>query len=78
MKKRSQSVGGDRLVANNQAFFSTGLVTKAYKCVGILQPTDEDNSNFLPVDWTFKHQAILLVNGAGLGTEKQIGKDYVA
>ena len=54
MKKRSQSVGGDRLVVDNRAFFSSELVTKAYKCVGIMEATDEHSSNFLPVDWTFE------------------------
>ena len=61
-----ESKGGERLVEEGRAFFSSELVTKAYKCAEIMQPTAKHSSNFLPVTWT-SDKAFKLVERAHVG-----------
>ena len=41
-----------RLVEKGRAFFCSELVAKAWKCAGIMKPTNDACSNFLPSHWT--------------------------
>ena len=60
------------MVEEGRAFFCSELVAKAYKCCGIMQPTDEACSNFLPGDMTSARNKLVLVEGASLGKEQLI------
>ena len=58
-----------KLIEDGRAFFCSELVVKAYKICGILQPTDEACSNFLPGDLSSYKDKLNLVQGASLGRE---------
>ena len=61
--------GKPRLVQPGRTFFSSELVIKALKCVGLIQ-TDEAASNWLPSDLAEAKNKINLVPGAKLGHEQ--------
>lgn len=60
------------MIEEGRAFFCSELVAKAYKCCGIMRPTNEACSNFLPGDMTTAKNKLLLVPEATLGTEQLI------
>lgn len=64
-----------RLVEQGRAFFCSELVAKAFKCVGLMKPTDEACSNFLPCDFMSNSGKLQLVDGATLGSERLIFTD---
>ena len=53
-------------------FFCSELIAKCYKVCGIMKPTDEASSNFLPGDFTTQSDRLKLVDGAKLGSEMNI------
>lgn len=42
----------EKLVEEDRNFFCSELIAKCYKVCGIMKPTDEASSNFLPIDFT--------------------------
>lgn len=73
MKKNMQSsddtTDEPQFVDKDRSFFCSELVAKAYKVCGIMQPTDEASSNFLPIDFSSSSNKLKLVAGAKLGNE---------
>jgi hypothetical protein len=67
---------GDRpsenLVEEDRTFFCSELVAKCYKVCGIMAPTDEASSNFLPIDFTSQGTRLKLVPNASLSNEMNI------
>ena len=61
-----------KLIEDGRAFFCSELVVKAFKVCGILLPTNEACSNFLPVDLHSASDKLRLVSGARLGREQLI------
>ncbi len=62
----------DHMVDKDRTFFCSELVAKAYKVCGVMQPTDQACSNFLPIDFTTESKRLKLVPGAKLLNEMQI------
>jgi hypothetical protein len=50
--KKKEGEETEHLVDKDRTFFCSELVAKAYKVCGIMVPTDEASSNFLPVDFS--------------------------
>jgi hypothetical protein len=69
IKKKGQE---EPIVDKDRTFFCSELVAKAYKVCGVMQPTDEACSNFLPIDFTTESKRLKLVAGAKLSNEMQI------
>ena len=51
-----------RLVEEGRAFFCSELVAKCWKVCGLMKPTDEACSNFLPYNFTTEKQTINLID----------------
>jgi len=62
----------EKLVEEDRNFFCSELIAKCYKVCGIMKPTDEASSNFLPIDFTTQSDRLKLVDGAKLGSETNI------
>ena len=67
-KKQAQESNGNeeeeektKLIEDGRGFFCSELVAKAYKCCGIMQPTDEASSNFWPADLSSNKNSLRLV-----------------
>lgn len=69
IKKKGQE---EPIVEKDRTFFCSELVAKAFKVCGVMQPTDEACSNFLPIDFTTESKRLKLVAGAKLSNEMQI------
>lgn len=67
IKKRGSTE--EKIVEDDRTFFCSELVAKAYKVCGIMAPTDEASSNFLPIDFTTEGKRLKLVPGASLDNE---------
>lgn len=51
--RRSLSMTSDaRMVEEGRAFFCSELVAKCWKVCGVMKPTDQASSNFLPVNFS--------------------------
>ena len=67
-KKKSREMD---LIEPNRTFFGSELVTKAYKCLGLMESSvTKSSSQFFPVTMTQKD--FKLVKGATLGKEQKI------
>jgi hypothetical protein len=62
----------DNLIDEDRTFFCSELVAKCYKVCGIMAPTDEASSNFLPIDFTSQGTRLKLVPNASLSNEMNI------
>ena len=62
----------DRLVEQGRAFFCSELVAKCWKVCGLMKPTDEACSNFLPVNFTTQKQTVSMESGVELLGEQLI------
>ena len=61
----------------DKGFFCSELVMKALKSCGLLAPTTEACSNFLPSAFTSKEDKIKLVPGAQFLREQFIISDWI-
>lgn len=58
-----------RLVEQGRAFFSSEIVIKALKCVGLIE-TDDASSNWLPTDLAESKDKVQLIEAAKLNPEQ--------
>jgi hypothetical protein len=54
------------MVDKERSFFCSELVAKAYKICGIMSPTEDACSNFLPADFSSQNSKLRLVENATL------------
>ena len=55
-----------RLVEEGRAFFCSELVAKCWKVCGLMKPTDQASSNFLPSHFTSQKQTIVMEDDVDL------------
>ena len=60
------------MLADDRKFFCSELVVKALKVCGIMMPTEEASTNFLPADLSSESQRLQLIEGALLGPDQLI------
>jgi hypothetical protein len=61
--------GDVRLVEEGRAFFCSELVAKCWKVCGVMKPTDQASSNFLPVNFSQLKQTVEITEGIDLQCE---------
>ena len=61
-----------RLVEEGRAFFCSELVAKCWKVCGVMKPTDQASSNFLPVNFSQQKQTVEIADGIDLQCEQLI------